>query len=237
MTWKFDRAKDSDQADQPGPHVATMTLYPDTWWADEFWMARRGAAKYQDVLSQWEIPPWDPDRTADELENLMEKQASAEAAVRRPEIIEENNAPPPYYSRMLFLDFRRPLTRALIFGSVPWSVPLIMHFKAHFKRPRPTQLEPRLRPVVDVPGHPAYPSGHSTQSHLIALIGGAISGREDVQSALWLAANRIAENREYAGLHYPSDSACGVALSKLIAEIYLKENEDAIAAARKAEWS
>jgi hypothetical protein len=36
------------------------------------------------------------------------------------------------------------------------------------------------------------------------------------QADLWVLADRIARNREIAGLHYPSDSAAGVVLANQI---------------------
>jgi membrane-associated phospholipid phosphatase len=35
-------------------------------------------------------------------------------------------------------------------------------------RPRPSQLSAALMPPIAVPGHASYPSGHSTQSHLLS---------------------------------------------------------------------
>ena len=35
-------------------------------------------------------------------------------------------------------------------------------------RPRPSQLSPSLMPPIDVPGHASYPSGHATESYLLA---------------------------------------------------------------------
>jgi membrane-associated phospholipid phosphatase len=53
-----------------------------------------------------------------------------------------------------------------------------MHYKLHPgtdaagnaipNRPRPSQLSPALMPPIAVPGHASYPSGHSTQSHLLS---------------------------------------------------------------------
>ena len=45
-----------------------------------------------------------------------------------------------------------------------------MHYKYKFDRIRPSRLCPWLMPPIEVPGHASYPSGHSTQSHLVALI-------------------------------------------------------------------
>ena len=43
-----------------------------------------------------------------------------------------------------------------------------MYYKDKFKRVRPSQLCPALMPPLAVPGHASFPSGHSTQAHLIA---------------------------------------------------------------------
>jgi hypothetical protein len=39
---------------------------------------------------------------------------------------------------------------------------------------------------------------------------------QPIQADLWVLADRIARNREIAGLHYPSDSAAGVVLANQI---------------------
>jgi membrane-associated phospholipid phosphatase len=97
----------------------------------------------------------------------------------------------------------------------------VMLFKSKFDRVRPSQLIPSLLPPVPVPGHASYPSGHSTQAHLFALCATKIlqapSGT-GISLVLTRLADRIARNREIAGLHYPSDTAAGVDLaSKLFA--------------------
>jgi hypothetical protein len=63
----------------------------------------------------------------------------------------------------------------------PWTVELIncgisignlvyMYYKQYFHRVRPSVLCPGLIPPFGPPAHPAYPSGHSTLGHLIALL-------------------------------------------------------------------
>jgi hypothetical protein len=92
----------------------------------------------------------------------------------------------------------------------------VMHYKYKFNRMRPSHLCPWLMPPIEVPGHASYPSGHATQSHLVALILGEVmpeplAGRS---KPLWLLAKRIARNREVLGLHYPSDSIAGTMLAQ-----------------------
>ena len=63
----------------------------------------------------------------------------------------------------------------------PWTVELVscglaignvayMRWKSAFKRVRPSTLCPGLVPPFGPPAHPAFPSGHSTLGHLIALL-------------------------------------------------------------------
>nr|WP_294503970.1 phosphatase PAP2 family protein [uncultured Rhodopila sp.] len=92
-----------------------------------------------------------------------------------------------------------------------------MYFKGLYKRPRPSQLCPALLPPIQVPGHASFPSGHSTQAHLMALcLGDVFNGLPQfpqVADDLWSLADRLARNREIAGLHYASDSDAGRAVA------------------------
>jgi membrane-associated phospholipid phosphatase len=100
-----------------------------------------------------------------------------------------------------------------------------MYFKGQYKRPRPSQLCPALLPPLQVPGHASFPSGHSTQAHLMALCMGEIFDglpaaqkpqMQPMRDDLKVLADRIARNREIAGLHYPSDTAAGVVLANQV---------------------
>jgi len=92
-----------------------------------------------------------------------------------------------------------------------------MYFKNLYSRPRPSQLCPALLPPIEIPGHASFPSGHSTQAHLMVLcmndVFNGLPQQNTMVDDLWTLADRIARNREIAGLHYPSDSAAGVALA------------------------
>jgi membrane-associated phospholipid phosphatase len=102
----------------------------------------------------------------------------------------------------------------------------VMQYKRHFNRARPSQFSPALLPPIDVPGHASFPSGHATESFLIALclervMPAAASTPANVTapdnppppnpgiSPLQQMAARIARNREVLGLHFPSDSKAG----------------------------
>lgn len=209
-------------------------------WGDDYWMMLRDASRYATLLERITLP--DPPTAMGvikgELATLLEYQKSPERETRRPEILEEADGPPPYYERVLMLDDPgNANTRALLYRVVTWSRPFILHFKAHYQRARPAQLEPRLYPMVDFPRHASYPSGHSTQSHLIALIVGPVTRRKDITEALWAKADRIAQNCEYAGIHYPSDSAAGVKLAEQLVPVFLNDDENGPTIAEaKRDW-
>jgi membrane-associated phospholipid phosphatase len=102
---------------------------------------------------------------------------------------------------------------------------IALHFKGSkvdgYERVRPSQLCPALLPPVPVPGHASFPSGHSTQAHLMAgCIGYLLDqaalpqpDRDALTIDLGVLADRVARNREIAGLHYESDSKGGAALA------------------------
>ncbi len=89
-----------------------------------------------------------------------------------------------------------------------------MHFKAKFNRARPRQYSDDVAQSIDPPGHPAYPSGHSTDAHTLALLLAQIWPEKKTQ--LLSIAIQIAVNREIAGVHYRSDTAAGYLLAQQI---------------------
>ena len=128
-----------------------------------------------------------------------------------------------------------PWTSLIAAAAETYGLFLAMYWKAEFQRPRPSRRSPRLMPPIEVPGHLSYPSGHSTQAHLVAHVLDAVMpdavrvsldtlsaprSRPDGQSPLFRMAERIARNREVLGLHYPSNSAVGKYLaSKAITKL------------------
>jgi hypothetical protein len=97
----------------------------------------------------------------------------------------------------------------------------VMRYKKMFDRVRPSTLCPELMPPIPVPGHAAFPSGHATESHLIAKLLNHVIKPDDhpAKQLLGPMAHRIAINREVLGLHYRSDSVAGAALADEIMKI------------------
>lgn len=100
---------------------------------------------------------------------------------------------------------------------------------------RPNQIEPRLRPLLPNPPHQSYPSNHSFQSFSIGFLFSRILPEHPASSELFNSARRIAENREWAGLHYACDTQAGYQLARMIAPVLEKVCKKQMLAAQ-AEW-
>jgi len=123
--------------------------------------------------------------------------------------------------------------------------------KTFWNRPRPSQLYPVLLPPIDVPPHAAYPSGHATEAHLLALVleeilpdeiktltaAGAAKQNPPLPPTQAMA-QRIARNREVLGLHYPSDTVAGKALAEFTFPLLMAcDQVSRILDAAKDEWA
>ena len=91
--------------------------------------------------------------------------------------------------------------------------------KWKYQRARPTQLDPGLEPVLAVPGHASYPSGHATESRALALV---LARLDPACAGAYLdLAEAIGDRREIAGLHFPSDSRAGEMLADQVIRMVL----------------
>ena len=122
-----------------------------------------------------------------------------------------------------------------------------MHFKAIFKRARPSNLSPSILPPIDPPGHPSYPSGHATEAYLMALclehvLPTQIGQPAEEDRPLRRMADRIARNREVLGMHYRSDSEVGEKLAENSFEILKRcksldpNDAESLVAKARSEW-
>ncbi|MDO5703893.1 MAG: phosphatase PAP2 family protein [Paracoccus sp. (in: a-proteobacteria)] len=96
----------------------------------------------------------------------------------------------------------------------------VMRIKLALGCPRPDQFSSRIQPLVDMPAHGAFPSGHATQSFLLAGLLTLLNdpgARLNADSQMFRMASRIAVNRTVAGVHYPADSAAGAMLGVALA--------------------
>lgn len=91
--------------------------------------------------------------------------------------------------------------------------------KLRASRPRPSALEPNLRPAIEVPAHPAYPSGHASHYRAAALVLGELN--PPCAHAYLTLTDAVAHRREILGVHFPSDTAAGQALGEAVARALL----------------
>jgi acid phosphatase (class A) len=100
---------------------------------------------------------------------------------------------------------------------------VVFSAKRRFSRLRPHEALPDVRPAIEVPWHASYPSGHATQARLLAQV---FATWYPQKAAVFAAlAQRVAQNREIAGLHYASDSAAGYALGDQLFLAYRQNPE------------
>ena len=74
---------------------------------------------------------------------------------------------------------------------------ILIELKSRFNRPRPSVVLPDIHAVVPVPWHTSYPSGHATQSIVIAALLSQIAPKSSRQ--LVDLAVQVGRNREIAG--------------------------------------
>lgn len=99
-----------------------------------------------------------------------------------------------------------------------------MHFKDHWERARPVQHCPALMPIIPTPSHPSYPSGHALQAYLTKhLLSAAANTKEGEALHDYFSnfAERIAINREIAGVHFPTDKLESADLADQVWENHL----------------
>jgi hypothetical protein len=226
--WTFADRIDLPFVDDPNVDSALLPIvpqgYPDSDWS-VVWYAWRTLTEF--VQLPWRriavpAPKLTEEAVRGEINTLLD-MARFERADALAEIFGEKDEFVSYFmALMMATPGSRPKTYKLLHMVNLFAAFTVMHFKAKFKRQRPSQICPALLPPLPVPGHASYPSGHSTQGHLIAHCAGFVlpaEVRRVLQANLDALADRIGRNREIAGVHYPSDTAAGVTLARGIATL------------------
>jgi membrane-associated phospholipid phosphatase len=170
-----------------------------------------------------------------ELRSAMDLRAD-----RLPEIMAQQGDMLSFFGAQQSLsNERRRRTMFLLGAAYGAVVSQEMRMKHFCSIPRPIDLSPQIQPVIQTPGHSAYPSGHATEAFafatvlaalrlsrdpaaqkagimatLLAKLTTALEGATaaDPDMMLFRLAARIADNRTVAGVHYPVDSAHGALL-------------------------
>jgi len=223
-----------DPAYAEGEAAANAVRYPEFWnpelrayvYLDEF---LRAFPNWQNRLIE-AIELKNPRKENLYLKLQKEKGAqlreilevSDERDKRYAEIIDQHGAEGviKYWLRMLHITpGNAPATHQLVRIARRLGEHVVMCLKEHYHVARPSHVCPAIMPMVDVPLHPSFPSGHALQSRLISLCL-SITGRVRNQPALlFRLSDRVAENRVIAGLHHPLDNEAGVAAAEACFEL------------------
>lgn len=154
-----------------------------------------------------EPPPSDPRVIFHEIEELVAMARDVRPG-RVDEILDQNARVKGYFAQVLMLSaWSHPNTLKLIEMALRVGQMVAVHFKLKYNRARPQQVFPPLVPLLNSPWHASFPSGHSLESHMIALALAEVA--PNTRKALIALADRIGHNREIAGVHYPSDTRAG----------------------------
>lgn len=96
----------------------------------------------------------------------------------------------------------------------------ILLAKNLYKRPRPYDANPEVKPCIDLEGSYAYPSGHTALARSFAHMLSAIwpERREE----FFRRADKSSENRIIGGVHHPTDIIAGKKLGDVLAKKLMK---------------
>lgn len=186
-----------------------------------------------------QLPP-DVEQLRAEATELLRKQIklrSPQEALRREEIIKESRLELSAYLRPFGIEDSSgyEATIALVYLVCLLCDEIGLRYKHRFNTPRPNLLEPRLRPFLPIPPHSSYPSNHALQSFAVAFVLSRVIPEHPASSEIFLRARRVAENREWAGLHYASDTQAGHDLARMLMPVLEVACRDHMLAAQK-EW-
>ena len=198
-------------------------------WGNYEWSAANELNRTnQNILRNLPIIPFpknSSDQTKSELKDILEKRKNLDEKHMK-EIVEEREWENTIKRFNVKVDEKHKLTD-YIFNKVQ---PIHLTLKRHFDRVRPSFLDKKIVPVIRIPAHASYPSGHSTESWSLAFcLGDKYPERRDEYYSI---ANNIATNRERAGLHYKSDSDYGKLLARKILDIVGSEDHPLLGSRR-----
>lgn len=237
-------AKVRSMRTQPADGKVESLRFPDDNLPWRKFLSQYGLEHEMSYLADWEktvrlpeFPPNTSERTRAELDYLLDLQSKRTESHRKAITREVGNGLDSF-GWMLNERFnlgKMPATTRLFAKAMQDVLAVTLVLKKKYLRPSPSDLEPRLKPCIEAPPYPPYPSGHSSQMHVLAFITADLlsDGRADFEAEAF----RVAWDREMAGLQYPSDTAAGQRLALQLMDI-LQDNPSYQAdfKAAKAEW-
>lgn len=116
------------------------------------------------------------------------------------------------------------LVRAVLLEALYDGVIDVMRSKYTFCLPRPFYVSSKIKPLIEEPGSPSYPSGHAAGGAIFATV---LSYFFPDGTAYWnKIGNEAANSRLYGGVHFPQDIEEGKRLGKAVANQTLDHYRD-----------
>jgi membrane-associated phospholipid phosphatase len=114
-------------------------------------------------------------------------------------------------------DGRRGRIWAYLTGAMHDATVAAWYLKYVHNRPRPSEVDRQVAPVVAVPRSPAYPSEHAAVGAAAADVLATFFPEQ--AETLRAMAGEAAQTRVQAGVQYPSDAEAGLALGRQVAAL------------------
>lgn len=202
------------------PEDLNALRFPENGWSDEMIAFITRGTKYLDKDMDVGVKPPpanDSAETKAEIELLLKYQReerTQEDIYQR--ILYENRTDlwDVFEHEAMFPVAASPAGRQLVKDALYEASYYNKVEKWRYQRPRPIQLSPDLTLAIAGPPHSAYPSGHSCQSYIIALVLGVFQPERAEEFKQF--AREIGQRREIAGVHYPSDGVAGRHIAEVI---------------------
>jgi len=142
---------------------------------------------------------------------------------RAGEILTQAGGYLPYFSAVAAISpSKKRYTHELLAVAQAVASHVVLYVKHGLACKRPDTYSAQIQPIIPTPGHGALPSGHATETHLVATVLAKLleSRSKDQQgnptphltNMLLRVAGRISQNRTVAGVHFPVDSIAGATL-------------------------
>ena len=169
-------------------------------------------------------PPMDDVGEAEEVKIIVANRSAKDVESIR------NHDQEPFYAIRKFCEEKNLIFHDGEFDQIiDESVPIISHFKKHFNRDRPVDVDKTINTLPSKTNKTkSYLSGHAAQSRLIAKY---VAGKfPEHERELIKAGDEGGYGRVKAGFHYPSDYEAGNLLGEKMYVFmnkadYKKENE------------
>ena len=173
-------------------------------------------AQRSGLMDSWmEMTPPDQHKIREEFTNLMKVSASLSDEDKK--FMQESEEDHVKIFHDFLLANKKEDTYAEVYAITFEMDPITFSLKYHWNYPRPFQLGyyygvPFYPEIASNSGSPSYPSGHTIDSYLIALLYG--KKYPELAEDLLKLADKVSYTRQQSGVHYFFDAEAGKKIAK-----------------------